>query len=252
MQYDVICSNTHITFVTMNMNHGAYMDDEILKFLFNLNFEGKLPKGIGVMNPFLDHHIRAIAKSFYQKFYHDHEKRFLILGINPGRLGAGATGIPFTDTKRLESACGIANPGFSTHEPSSVFMYTMIEAYGGPANFYRDFYISSVSPLGFILNEGGKQVNYNYYDSAALTKSVKPFAVKCLHEQLQFNINRDVVFVLGTGKNAHFVETLNAEFGFFKQVIALEHPRYIMQYKSKNLQSYVAKYLETFAGYIVQ
>jgi hypothetical protein len=70
-------------------------------------------------------------------------------------LGAGATGIPFTDTKRLESDCAESKtPDIATHEPSSVFVYEMIKAYGGPKNFYgNDFYISSVSPLGFVMRD---------------------------------------------------------------------------------------------------
>lgn len=244
--------NRILNFVAMNKRQQPKMDEEILRFLFNLSFHGKLPKNIGLMNPFLDSTIREISGAFYRKFYHDHKKRHLILGINPGRLGAGATGIPFTDTKRLETICGLQNPGFQTHEPSSVFIYAMIEAYGGAEKFYSDFYISSVSPLGFVMQEQNKQINYNYYDSVALAKSVRPFAIQCLKEQLSMNISRDAVFVLGTGKNAQFVESLNSEFGFFQQVIAFEHPRYIMQYKAKNLQSYITKYLQTFSGFIDQ
>ena len=66
----------------------------------------KLPAGIRAMNPFRgdgSDHVRSIGKAFYQKFYNDKEPRKLVLGINPGRLGAGATGIPFTDTRRMEN-----------------------------------------------------------------------------------------------------------------------------------------------------
>jgi hypothetical protein len=88
------------------------------------------------------------------------------LGINPGRFGAGVTGIPFTDTKRLEEKCWLTIEGLTTYEPSSVFVYDVIEAYGGVEKFYSDYYISSVCPLGFVkFNEKGKEINYNYYDS---------------------------------------------------------------------------------------
>lgn len=234
-------------FAKMKNKKDLTVDHRILEFLFDLHFDRKLPKGIGVMNPFQQETIREIVTAFYSKFYRDQNSRHLILGINPGRLGAGATGIPFTDTKRLESDCGITYSGYATHEPSSVFVYEMIKAYGGPKKFYGNFYISSVSPLGFVLRNENKEINYNYYDSTSLTKAVTPFAVACLEKQLDFNIRRDVVFVLGTGKNAKFVEQLNEKHRFFQKVVALEHPRYIMQYKSKNLENYITKYLETLS-----
>ena len=56
----------------------------------------------------------------------------------------------------------------------------------------------------------------------------------------------DVCFCFGTGKNEAFFRKLNNEMGFFKQIIALEHPRYIMQYKSKTKQVYIDKYLQAF------
>src|ERR1051326_6836437 len=97
--------------------------DKILKFNKGLNYSGKLPKGIGIMNPFQGEQIISVTKEFYQKFYNDNKKRYMILGINPGRHGAGITGLPFTDTKRLAEHCGITLNGFSSHEPSSVFVY---------------------------------------------------------------------------------------------------------------------------------
>jgi hypothetical protein len=45
---------------------------------------------------------------------------------------------------------------------------------------------------------------------------------------------------------------LNNQYGFFKKIIALEHPRYVMQYKSKNKALYIEKYLQAFktAGHL--
>lgn len=123
--------------------------EKILEFNSRLKFEGKLPAGINIMNPFLDPQIQTITSLFYRKYYSDDRQRRLILGINPGRFGAGVTGIPFTDTKRLQEKCGIPFDGKGTHEPSSVFVYRVIEAYGGPESFYRDYYIGAVCPLGF-------------------------------------------------------------------------------------------------------
>lgn len=223
--------------------------DQIIAFNSHLQFPGKLPAGIRVMNPFRESPgILDIMTQFYQKFYNDKGQRQLILGINPGRLGSGSTGVPFTDTKRMWDQCGIEIPGLKTHEPSSVFVYDVIDAYGGVKAFYRQFYISSVCPLGFTsLQPGGKEINYNYYDSAVLTKAAYPFIVSSLKEQLQWNISRDVCYCMVTGKNAAFLQALNEKEKFFKEVVPLEHPRFVMQYKSKTKSQYIDKYLTAFA-----
>lgn len=219
--------------------------DHIVTFNRNLEFTGRLPKGIGVLNPFQDNpEILPIAESFYRKYYSDNRPRRLIMGINPGRLGAGATGIPFTDTKRLTEVCGLPGPEFNTHEPSSVFVYRLIEAYGGPEKFFGRYYINSVSPLGFVKQgKNGKWVNYNYYDSAALFKAITPFAHEKLQEQLGWGLETDTCFSLGK-KNARYLEELNEKGGYFDRIVPLDHPRYIVQYKSKQMDAYVDAFFE--------
>ena len=219
--------------------------DTILNFNQTLELEVRLPENIQVLHPFKENpEVVPITRQFYKKYYDDHLSRKMILGINPGRLGAGATGIPFTDPKRLLEKCGIET-SYTLHEPSSVFIYEVIEAYGGTFDFYKDFYISSVCPLGFVQNnKNRKPVNYNYYDSVALTKAVTPFIVASLRTQLQFGIDRKKVFCLGTGKNFRFLKNLNDEHNFFEEIVPLEHPRYVMQYKSKSKQEYISKYIK--------
>lgn len=63
----------------------------------------------------------------------------LMLGINPGRLGAGSTGICFTDTKRCEADLGFPVEGMRTHEPSSDFFYRVVRAAGGAEAFTAVF-----------------------------------------------------------------------------------------------------------------
>jgi hypothetical protein len=182
---------------------------------------------------------------FYRKFYDDNRGRTLIIGINPGRFGAGATGIPFTDSKRLAEICGISVPGIVTHETSSVFIYEMIERYGGANSFYSDYYISSVCPLGFTrTGKAGKEVNYNYYDSQELTDAVYGFIIETIRQQIGFGLNRNTCFCLGTGKNYKFLSLLNKKENFFSEVIPLEHPRFIMQYRSKEKNYYIDSYIK--------
>ncbi len=222
--------------------------DKIISFNKNLSFKGTLPPNIGIMNPFKDNReALKISSEFYRKYYNDTGKRHIIFGINPGRFGAGVTGVPFTDTKRLLSECEIEFPGKSTHEPSSAFVYDVINYYGGATKFYNDFYIQSVCPLGFtILNSKGKEVNYNYYDSKELTDSVYDFIIDNIKKQISFGISTDICFLFGTGKNEKFFRQINDQFCFFKKVIPLEHPRFIIQYKAKKHEFYIDKYLEAF------
>lgn len=222
--------------------------DKILRFNHDLQLEAELPSGFEVMNPFKGENsgtIEEISSQFYQKFYADKRPRDLILGINPGRLGAGMTGLPFTDTKRLNDDCEIAFDGFSTHEPSSVFVYEVIKAFGGTEKFYGRFYINSVCPLGFLIkNQKGNLVNANYYDDKDLYEVVKPFIIRSLKAQVAFGLNTEKVWCLGTGKNFKFLNELNKEIQLFGTIVPLEHPRYVVQYKSKMMPKYIDKFVQ--------
>jgi hypothetical protein len=222
--------------------------EKIISFYTELDFRGSLPPEIKIMNPVRNNpEILPVISQFYCKFYNDNKRRHLILGINPGRFGAGITGIPFTDTIRLKTKCEIDLPGIKSFETSSVFVYEMIDRYGGPEKFYGDFYISSVSPLGFTTaGRGGKELNYNYYDSKELTKSILDFAVESIWKQIGFGIERNICFCLGTGRNFKFLTLLNNKHHFFECIEPLEHPRFIMQYKSRSKQFYIDSYLEKF------
>ncbi|TFF33545.1 SMUG2 DNA glycosylase family protein [Mucilaginibacter psychrotolerans] len=224
--------------------------DKVIEFNRGLEYTGPpLPTGIRIMNPFREEEeVFRISEEFYRKYYADDHKRHLIMGINPGRFGSGLTGIPFTDPKRLVSECHIAYEGRITHEPSSVFVYEVINAYGGPEAFYKDIYINSVCPLGFTtIDAKGREKNYNYYDSAALTEAVTPYIIDNFRKQIALGIDTDLCFCFGTGQNEKFIKKINAQYSFFKEVVALEHPRFIMQYKSKSKAFYIDKYLEAFA-----
>ncbi|MDP4251222.1 MAG: DUF4918 family protein [Bacteroidota bacterium] len=222
--------------------------EKVIAFNRQLSFSGKLPQGIRIMNPFTENmDIHRLSSLFYNKYYSDQKSRSLILGINPGRFGAGITGIPFTDPKRLIEKCNIPFDGPPAHEPSSVFIYEMIESFGGSDAFYEKFYINSVCPLGFTqTGKNGKETNYNYYDSKELTGAVYRFIIENIKKQIALGIERHTCFCFGTGKNEKFLRQLNAENGFFKEIVALEHPRFIMQYKSKSKQVYLDKYLSAF------
>ncbi|MCO5281237.1 MAG: SMUG2 DNA glycosylase family protein [Chitinophagales bacterium] len=220
--------------------------DKVIQFNESLHYFGELPKGFQVLNPYMDNpETMEVMRKFYYKYYNDNTKRKFIIGINPSRHGAGVTGVPFTDTKRLENVCGIKMKSAYTHEVSSVFLYDMIAEYGGAEAFYRNFYINSPFPLAIVREtKDGKWLNANYYDDPALFKMVKVFMIESLKQHLSVGLYSSEVYVLGK-KNAAFIRQLNDEAKLFKQISVLEHPRFIQQYKSKEKQHYIDKYILT-------
>lgn len=216
----------------------------MMDFLKELRIPEGLPEGVVGLLPWSDGQVLELCSLFYHQFYNDHDPRWLILGINPGRFGGGNTGVPFTDPVRLHDDCGIPNDLAKRTELSSDFVYRVIRAYGGPGRFYHDFFISSVSPIGFT-QEG---VNLNYYDRPDLQEVVAQQVSVWLEQQLAFGIRREVCFCLGEGKNLEFLRKLNARKQFFSGIIGLPHPRFIMQYRRKQLQAYIERYVRELSA----
>lgn len=217
--------------------------DSVIEFNRNLTYSGDLPEDFNVLNPYLDNpETMEVMQKFYHKYYDDSNKRKFIIGINPSRHGAGVTGVPFTDTKRLDVVCGIEMKSAYTHEVSSVFIYDMIAEYGGADLFYNDVYINSPFPLAIVRKTKNGWLNANYYDDKKLFEDVKDFMIDSLKKHLSLNLDTSEVFVLGK-KNADFIARLNKEAKLFDTMTVLEHPRYIQQYKSKEKQLYIDKYI---------
>lgn len=213
------------------------VSDRILHFYKSLNLSLKLPSGIEVINPYKNDEVLAVCGKFYSKYYSDTKGRRMILGINPGRFGAGVTGIPFTDPIRLENKCGVKNNFLKKPELSSEFIYSLIETMGGPGHFYSHYFIGAVSPLGFKKNEK----NFNYYDSKELTRILKPFIIKSLIDQIGCGINSRKCYCFGQGKNFEYLSMLNTELKLFDQIVPLPHPRWVMQYRRKHLGEIIAQ-----------
>jgi len=199
-----------------------------------------LPGKVETLFPFADPETGRIVRAFFNRFYDDSDPRRLILGINPGRFGAGVTGVNFTAPWQLKQELGIEHPFSDKSELSAEFIYKMIAAYGGPELFYHHYFIGSVSPLGFI-REG---LNLNYYDDKELLQTLTPSIAEGIAKLVSYGFERDKCFCIGGDKNFRFLEKLNGEHGFFKEIISLPHPRFIMQYRRKRVEEYVELYLE--------
>ncbi len=215
--------------------------DEILKFYFSLPKPVNLPNDIEIIYPFDHEETKRVMQLFFRKYYNDNNPRHILFGINPGRNGAGMTGVGFTDPVLMEEICDIPNSLEKRQELSASFICEVVEAYGGPKKFYGDFLFSTVLPFGLLKN--GK--NYNYYDDKGTLEYFKPLIYKSIQTQMNFpNIQKSVATV-GQGKNLDFLQRLNGEKKLFSSIKILPHPRWIMQYRRKDKQKYIKQYIET-------
>lgn len=215
-------------------------DVQIIDFYHSLVPDFDVPEGVNIMNPYDEQSTSAVAERFYRNFYHDHKPRILLFGINPGRFGAGVTGVPFTDPIRLQERCGIENDFDKKPELSSQFVYKVIAAYDGVKKFYSDFFVSAVCPLGF--TKDGK--NLNYYDDRQLMEASEPFIVQSIREQLEIFDTHTISFSLGKGKNYKYFQKLNKKYHFFEEIIPLPHPRWVMQYRRKKMDFFIDEYVK--------
>jgi len=211
--------------------------EKIIEFFNELEAPAISTPEVEVLNPLLRNETKEIIDKFYSRYYNDHKERIAFIGINPGRLGSGLTGIGFTDPVNLEKVCGIKNSFQKKYELSSRFVYDMIEAYGGAATFFKDVFISSVVPLGFVRRD----VNLNYYDIKELEQELTPYIKEQFEKQLPF-LRRDVAFCIGKGKNLKFLSDLNKKEGYFDEIKVLPHPRWIMQYRLKRKTEFIEEY----------
>ena len=226
------------------MTHRTFADRAIA-YYNALDAPDNLPPGIGVMNPYQQPDVQQIVGEFYTKFYGDTNPRVFVLGINPGRFGAGVTGISFTTPQNLRRYCGIENTLRDTGtaprpELSSRFIYQVVDAFGGARAFYANFFLTSLFPLA--LTKDGK--NYNFYDDRATTGILWPAITEAVRTQTSFGADRRVAVCLGR-KNEVYLNRLNEQQNFFDRIVALDHPRYILQYKSKDAPQYLERYIAT-------
>jgi hypothetical protein len=212
----------------------------ILSIYKNLQPPKKLPNNIEWLYPQQNAVVLKIIEEFCTKFFDDQKERTLLIGINPGRFGAGITGVNFTAPKQLSFYCGINHPFKNQTELSAEFIYDVIAAYGGVQEFYSEFFMASVCPLGFV--QQGK--NINYYDDKDLLQTVEPFIVENLNKLVSFKTNRERCICIGGEKNYKYLSSLNQRHQWFKTIHIVPHPRFIMQYKRKLKDGFIEQYLE--------
>ena len=234
--------------------------EKLINYYLQLKPPQAIPAGIEVLFPQKNKQVKELVKSFFTKYFNDDRPRNLMFGINPGRYGAGITGVNFTAPKQLKEYCGIDHHLKLSSELSAEFIYDMIGAYGGVEKFYKDWFIGAVCPLGFVTSsiekpmpghsagghkthkpKGGK--NINYYDDKNLLKAVTPFIVDCINKQVAMGFSTKKCLCIGGEKNFKFLSGLNNEHKWFNEIIPLPHPRFILQYRRKQKDQYIHQYL---------
>jgi len=214
---------------------------QILDFYFSLTKDPPLPKGVEAIYPFDNAQTKEVMHTFFNKYYNDTKPRTYLIGINPGRLGSGVTGIGFADAYHLEKYCDIPNNFDKRVEISAAFMFEVIEAYGGVEKFYGNFFFTTVMPLG-LLKEGK---NYNYYDDKETQKSLEPFIRETLLKQMSLDAAKPHIICVGTGKNLKYLQAFNDKHHCFESIDVVPHPRWVMQYRRKEKEKYIGVYIHT-------
>ena len=214
-----------------------HLADQLKSFYKNLSIP-EVSAGIEVLHPQKLDEVVAITSTFFDKYYSDSNPRQLLFGINPGRFGAGTTGINFTAPRQLKHQLGIEHSFKDQSELSAEFIYEMINQYGGPGKFYGDFFLTSVCPLGF--TKEGK--NLNYYDDVNLAKELEPYIVDAIKQQIKiFRPGRKCICI-GGEKNFKYLKNLNEKHKFFDTIVPVAHPRFILQYRRKEKDDFLQEY----------
>ena len=113
-------------------------------------------------------------KIFNETYYHHSYPKTVLCGINPGRHGAGKTGIPFIDFSSLSTLIDGVNRADT--ERSAQFFFDVVSEFGA-SKFYNSFYVTNVSWVGYISNN----MNINYY---RLPEPVKDFVLKAFKYEI--------------------------------------------------------------------
>ena len=174
-------------------------------------------------------------KKFNEKYYKDSYPKTVLCGINPGKNGAGKTGIPFIDFSSLSELLeGVEKTGT---ERSAQFFYDVVKEIGAE-RFYRSFYVTNISWLGFI--KDGKNVNYY-----TLSDKAKAFIYKMFEFEMNQVSPTTIISMSGEVK-----QTLSSLFngGQIDISNSLPHPNYCAF--PKNYSSCKSQYIELLSKYL--
>jgi len=195
----------------------------------------KLLKGsdISMLCDFLENW--DVIQQFNRRYYADGAPKVVLCGINPGRLGAGKTGVPFIDFASLSAML----PGINRHdsERSAGFFYDVVQSIG-VQTFYQHFYVTNISWVGYSHNN--KNVNYDQLPSTA-----KAWVYEMFRLEME-TISPTTIIALGGVVS----DTLHECFGDTDMDISqvLPHPNYCAF--PKNYEECKSRYINLLSEYI--
>jgi uracil-DNA glycosylase len=216
---------TRNTLMTTNLicqNHDRYLNDHAFLRLLGEH-------DICIPSDFLLEEGQAAIDAFWNTYYPEGPPRTVICGLNPGRFGAGQTGIPFMDFLSLSQLL----PGIQRldSERSAGFIFRVVQAYGAEA-FFQRFYVTNVASVGFLRD--GKNLNYPALPEQALEivernflaemEIVKPERIISLGRE----VHRTVLKLLG--------DRVECE-------SCLPHPAWVATYRSASMGEWVGRYV---------
>jgi len=186
-------------------------------------------ENICVLSNFLSH--RQVMDDFWRRFYPEELPRHVICGLNPGRFGAGLTGVPFTDFQTLSR--WMPSVERQDTEPSAQFFAQVVAAVGVEA-FFRRFYVTNVSAVGYV--KDGRNLNYHDLPAGALEvverrfveemEIVRPQQIIALGRQVERSIKRLMPNVV---------------------VSYLPHPAWVSTYRKAAQHDWIERYLRVLS-----
>ena len=108
---------------------------------------------ISILNGFIEN--SELVRRYNREFYISKTPRIVFCGINPGRNGAGKTGIPFIDYNGASQL--LSDNDQNDKEASAQFILSVITEIG-KEEFHNTVYMTNLSWFGF--KQGKKNLNY--------------------------------------------------------------------------------------------
>ena len=235
LQKGTVGSNPTLSAIFSHIGHFPRMRNPLFvaqdRYLQDEAFASLLrQRNITILREFLPY--RPIAEQFWQQYVPEPLPQTVIVGLNPGRMGAGLTGVPLLDFRSLTNLLPDARLPRNDTEPSANFFHRVAQHIGAE-KFYRQFYVSNVSAVGYLRDNK----NCNYHDL--------PDAAQQIVEQ-RFRDEMAVVApkrIIALGREVEATVQRLYDDGAIR-ISHLPHPSWIMTYRLREAQSWVRRYTQ--------
>ncbi len=190
--------------------------------------------GISILSDFMQNW--ESIERFNKKYYGEKLPKTVLCGINPGKNGAGKTGVPFLDFKSLSKIMDDIDRNDT--ERSAQFFYDVVKEIG-VSSFYKSFYVTNISWVGYL--KSGK--NLNYHD---LPLAAKKFVYDMFKYEIELVSPRKIISLSGAVKDSVTELFSNSGIDIREQ---LPHPNYCAF--PNNYEGCKAKYIDLLSRHIM-